>query len=525
VTLRVAAAPDIAPAVREAANRWMNGSHPQINGACVRVEVDAIAPAEMANGLAVRSGSPIDVAAKPVPTPSEDAIPAVWIPDSTSWLTRLRGVDQDMFLDDAPSVAMSPVVLGMPEPVARALLGGPDKKVDRATLGQLLTTQSASAKNRLKIGLVDPRRDAPSLAGAALVGSIVVGSPGDVLQLAAVFRGVAVVRDQAALTKAFSGQINAAPLTEQAVLTYDAGSPAIPLAAVPVTPAAPAMDYPFAVLNGKPRAVGRAADMFRAVLTSGAYKEVFARNGFREADGTTVGGFPAGHGVAADAVKAPALDALNTFSEALGIWAAANSPSRVLALIDTTSSMGSFTDTEQGSVSRLALLQQAALGGLSLFTSDSQVGMWTYTSSVQQVVPVAPLGQQQTAALQQALTSLRLNPSNTCGLYDAIFDAYEQTMSTYQSDRNSTIVVFTDGSNNKGGRSLEQLLGQLEQLTDTTKPVNMVLLGIGPEADMASLNKIAESTGGRAWQVKNPAEISSIFLEALLAGAAGPPPS
>lgn len=521
VTLNVAAAPDIAPAVREAANRWMNGSHPEIDGACVRVEVSAAAPAEVANGLAVRAGSPIDVAAKPLPTPSEDTVPAVWIPDSTSWLTRLRGVDQGMFADDAPSVAMSPVVLGMPEPVARAILGGPDKRIDRATLGQLLTAapDPDPSQPKMTVGLVDPRRDAPSLAGAALMSSIVVGGPSDLLSLAKVFRGVRVEKDQAALAKAFSGTVTAAPLTEQAVLTYDAASPAIPLAAVPVVPSAAAMDYPFATISGKPRAIGRAADMLRAALTGRAYRDVFARNGFREPDGTTVSGFPAGHGASADLVKAPAMDAAATFRDALGTWAAANSPSRVLALLDTSSSMGQSAETGQGAVSRLALLQQAAIGGLALFTDDSQVGMWTYNSSVQPAVPVGPLSTEQRTTLTQALGSIQLGGTNNCGLYDAIYQAYEETMSSYQDDRNSTIVVFTDGSNTKG-RSLKELLDGIEQLTDTTKPVNTVLLGIGPQADMSSLNRIAEATGGRAWEVKNPADIGTIFLEALLAGAA-----
>jgi hypothetical protein len=517
IRLPVSVATDIAPAVREAANRWANSSKPQVNGACISVEITAVAPAQVANLLAVRAGDPIDVAAKPAPSPSERDVPAVWIPDSSAWLSRLRQVDQNLFESESPSIAMSPVVLAMPDPVARAILGGPNKSVDRAALAQML----ADPEHKVTVGVIDPRADAASLAGASMLNDLIVASPADLTDLVGVFRAIVSVKDRAALIKAFSGQIQAAAMTEQAVLDFDATTPPVPLAAVPIVPSPAAMDFPVATITGKSRAVSRAAALFRTAMAGSQFRDIFARNGFREPDGTTVGGFPAGHGAAADAVNAPSLADPATFVQALGVWSAANSPSRVLALIDTTSSMGQGAQTPVGFLSRLELLQRAALAGLDLFTPDSQVGMWTYASQVQPAVPIGTLDQSQVVRLQTELHGLRLSGTNTCGLYEAILSAYQEVKRTYQDDRDSTIVVFTDGRNNKSGSmSLERLLIQLENLTDTTKPVNVILLGIGADADQDSLHRIAEATGGRDWKVQDPRQIGEIFLEALLAGAA-----
>jgi Ca-activated chloride channel family protein len=79
--------------------------------------------------------------------------------------------------------------------------------------------------------------------------------------------------------------------------------------------------------------------------------------------------------------------------------------------------------------------------------------------------------------------------------------------------------VFTGGPNNKpGGLTLDDTELELEKLTDITKPVRVVLLGIGPDVDINELNTIAKTTGGKAFKVERPEDIGGIFLQALLRG-------
>jgi hypothetical protein len=49
-----------------------------------------------------------------------------------------------------------------------------------------------------------------------------------------------------------------------------------------------------------------------------------------------------------------------------------------------------------------------------------------------------------------------------------------------------------------------------------TKPIRVVLLGIGPDVNLAELQSIIDTTGGAAFQVQNPSDVQGIFLKALL---------
>ena len=93
VRLVVAAAPDIAPAVRDAAARW-SATKPQVSGDCVQVQVRAAEPADVANQFAARAGGAINVAATALPSPADADVPTVWIPDSTAWIVRMQAVSR-----------------------------------------------------------------------------------------------------------------------------------------------------------------------------------------------------------------------------------------------------------------------------------------------------------------------------------------------------------------------------------------------------------------------------------------------
>src|SRR5262249_24599819 len=117
----VAASPDIAPAVRDVATAW-NATDPKIEGDCVSARVTAADPADIARLLAARVGGTVDVGNGPAPsTPPSAApvVPALWIPDSSSWIPRVRAVDGSAFAEVAgapmamPSVAVSPVVIAI----------------------------------------------------------------------------------------------------------------------------------------------------------------------------------------------------------------------------------------------------------------------------------------------------------------------------------------------------------------------------------------------------------------------------
>jgi hypothetical protein len=523
VRLGVAADPAIAPALRDIAAQWTK-TNPQVNGGCVRVEITERASADVASALGVRAGGSVDVAADPAPTPSESDIPAVWIPDSVFWLTRVQGVDRNAFDVDAPSIAASPVVLGVSEADAAKLGdGGGPTGLSPETLGTLLKQPDAGAPP-LRLGIAEPRRDSASLVGALILHEALVKKQSDLKNLVGAFRQIGgPAPDTPSLLKAFGQGINAAPMSEQTVVRYDASGPAVPIAAVPLD-SAPALDFPYAILTGKPRNVSQAAARFRAALVEGNYADILARRGLRTSDGIAGKGFPTGHGVSAARAEVKPLSEVEKVSGVLGVWVAAKTASRVLALVDVTRSMGgTMTGPNGNSEVRLNVLRQAAIDGLKLFTNDSQLGMWAYAAGLdgpkdyREVVPIGELDEAQRGRVTAAVNAAQPVPTDVCALFETLLDAYKTMKQGYDSKLSNTIVVFTDGKSNKpGGLDLKRVQRELETLTDVTRPIRVILLGVGPDVDMTQLEALAQTTGGHAFEVRDPAEISTIFLEALL---------
>jgi len=520
IRLNIAANPDIYPAVREAATRWVD-SNPRVDNQCVRVQVDSMAAADVANELAVRAGAGefINVAAKPVPTPRDEDVPAVWIPDSVSWIGRVRALNKDDFAPDIPSIAMSPVVLAMPEALARTLSGGRPHKMTADELAGLIGRALTGTDKNIRIGVAEPRRDAGSLAGAVLMHEAIATSAAELPKLVAAYRTVRVLPDRNALMQAFGQGQTVAPVSEQAVLAYDAGAPQTPLAVVPLE-AGQDLDYPYATVAGKPTAVGDAADLFRKALTSRGYQDIFAKAGFRDPDGHANIGFPAGHGATADPAVGNPLGDVDKISEVLGVWTGAKTPSRLTVLTDATSIMGQ--PVAPGGPTRLQVMQKTQVDGLKLFTDDSQMAVWAMASGFpggkdyRELVPMAPLNAAQRNRIDNAVVTSQPLATPTRGLYSSVLAAYKNEQAGWTEGMSNTVLVFTSGSNTADGLTLDDVNLELEKLTDPTRPIRVVLLGFGPDVNLDELNSIAKTTGGKAFKVDRPEDIGSIFLQALL---------
>ncbi|MFF5231113.1 VWA domain-containing protein [Dactylosporangium sp. NPDC000521] len=516
IRLVVAAAPDIAPAVRDAAARW-SATKPEVGGDCVQVQVRAAEPADVANQLAARAGGAINVAATAVPSPADADVPTVWIPDSTAWLVRMRAVSREAFEPDAASVAATPVALAVPDALAAAL----DATGGTAGAPQIAALLAKVAGKQVQLAAVDPRRSTAGLAGAGLLYDSILTDPKRLVDVVKAYRSIAVAADQAALEKSAeksagtsTGPAQVAPMSEQAVIAHNAGGPAVSLTALTVDPAV-TLDYPYAMITGKPRAALEAAGRFRAALTAEGNRDLFARLGFRAADGSTSAGFPAGRGAATAPVTVKPLIEERKITDILGYWNATTAPSRVLTLVDTTSSMNRPM-AGAGSPSRLQVLRKTATDGLALFTDDSELGLWAYASGHQEVVPLNPLNQGQRARLTSAVAGAKATTADVCGLYETVLAAYKALKEGYKEGRSNTVVVFTDGTNSKPGMSLETLKLELERATDPTRPVRVVLLGVGPDVKQQELAEIAAATGGRSFVVTDPEQIGNIFLQALI---------
>jgi Ca-activated chloride channel homolog len=103
------------------------------------------------------------------------------------------------------------------------------------------------------------------------------------------------------------------------------------------------------------------------------------------------------------------------------------------------------------------------------------------------------------------------------GLYDTVLAAYRNAVAGYDPNRFNAVVLLTDGRNDdESGIGLGQLLETVRAERDPAHPVQVITIGMGPQADTAALARIADSTGAPSYVVRDPRAISGVLNDALL---------
>jgi Ca-activated chloride channel family protein len=531
ITLTVAAAPELASAVQQAATRWIAGGA-AVSGRCVRVGVSSVSPVTMAAALAERHGVTLTGLGPPS---GGVVVPHVWIPDSSTWLLRLKSEAPGFLPTDGRPVAQSPVVVAMPEPLAQPL-GWPDRKLSWSDLLRQITTNDG-----LRTGIVDPTRDAAGLAGLLALGAAAGPGESGRTSAAGALRALATGRSalRADLLEKFprstdaadiAGSLSAAPLSEEGVIAYNAKNPPVSLAALYLDPVPPSLDYPYAVLPEADATLQAAAEGLRGALGTAEFKNALAAAGLRGPDGTVGAGFAAPVGAPPAGATAPpaastpagggAGGAASIISQALGSWAAITLPGRALAVFDISGSMAEPVNSA-GGASRAQVTRAAARQGLTLFEDDWAVGVWVFSSKLsgsqdwREIVPISPLSARR-GDLLKSIDGIVPKKGSATGLYDTALAAYRTVRAGWEPGRVNSVLLFTDGKNqDKEGLTQAQLVAQLKKAADPLRPVRMIIIGIGNDVDPKELKAITDATGGGVFTTEDPTKIGEIFLEAI----------
>lgn len=536
--LTVAAAPEILPAVQTAANAWV-AKGDGVNGTCVAVDVTGVNPASMAAAIGGKHGVALTGLGQ---GNASTTLTDVWIPDSSTWLLRLRSEAPGFVPTDGRSIAQSPVVVAMPE-VAANQFGWPDRKLTWTDLVKQMNTGGG-----LRTGIVDPTRDAAGLAGLLALGRAAGTGPGgqaaQVGALRALAAGSSAVREDLLAkfpntkdSADIAQKLSAAPLSEEDVIAFNAEQPQLKLAALYLDPSPPPLDYPYAILPEADAPRQAAAEELCKVLTAPEFRDTLATRGLRGPDGTVGTGFaapigasvtrpaPSSAGAGSRGSAAAALDA-GAISQVLGTWAAITLPGRVLAVFDVSGSMLTKVPTA-GNATRAQVTQDAARRGLGLFDDKWGVGVWLFSTQLEgaqdwrQVVPISPLssGRTQVAA---SINEIVPKQGGATGLYDTALAAYKNVLDTWEAGRVNSVILFTDGKNeDDNGIQLSQLIDELKKTADPKRPVRMIIIGIGTEVDRNELEAITNATGGGVFTTEDPAKISEIFLQAISSRTSG----
>ncbi|CCH85988.1 conserved protein of unknown function; putative vWA domain [Modestobacter italicus] len=493
-TVRVTVAPEVGPLVE----RLLADPAPLGGGACAVAEVTAEEPLQTLASVG---------ALEP------DALPQVWVPDSSLWAARADGAD----LEAAGSLASSPLVLA----TSRAAADQLGWTSTPPTWGQALGTGrplavpdlAASAEGLSALAAVRQSLGGGEDADNAVVAAVLAAGRGEVPSPAD------------ALTAGTQGGADAplVPVSEQEVLTANTAAGSDQLVAVYPSDGSPALDYPVLQVGAAAATEPEAVDAVVAALTAASAGPQVRAAGFRDPEGGAPDGAGPDTGVQEAAPASLELDPA-ALQDLLGRLSSLATPSRLLTVIDVSTSMSA----PAGDGTRATLARDATKSALTLLPDSYSGGVWVFASRLdgdRDYEELAPLrqfgadvdGQTQRELIDAQFDSLpsRLSPGGT-GLYDTTLAAVRAAQEAYDPASVNSVVLITDGENDDDtGIGLDELLSTLRAEADPARPVKVIGIALGPDADQDALQQIADATTGAAYAALDPEDLQGVLFDAI----------
>jgi hypothetical protein len=446
-------------------------------------------------------------------------LPDLWLPDSSVWIQQAgaNGVGAQRLGGEPVSVATSPVVLAVPRDQAD---GWPSRQ---PTWSGLL----AEPEGRRALATTDLDVDAVGLLSlSALTGASTEELLGVTRRLA-----VPLLGDEPAAGLVVSGEVDAIPSSEQDVIAANVDAPDADRVVAAYDPRIrSSLDFPLATVAnegaGRSGVITRAREVVLAALLDPATQDLLAGAGLRTPEGELAGPFGEQQGVLPDTEPGDRLPSVESVRALSSAWATIGRRSRLLVLVDRS---GSMAATLPGSTDTRATLAQSSLRrAIRSIAPDSDVGLWSFTTGlpdgdIEVLVPtgtlasaVTPGGPVRRAALLDAVSGLVPQVSGGTPLYDAVLAGFRDAQGDFAYGRLNALVVITDGRNEDDESvSLPGLLDALRLEFDGVRPVRIIAIGYGGEADTATLRRITDITGGRTYRALTADEVSTAFARVL----------
>ncbi|HEY3682790.1 MAG TPA: substrate-binding domain-containing protein [Streptosporangiaceae bacterium] len=463
LALRVAAEPDIAPAVAGIAARFTRERH-AIDGRCVAVAVTARPSAAVAAGLASGRGSGADA----------------WITDGTAWSDDVRRARGTAFLPDGPVIATSPLVFAVrPGQADRA-------RRTRVTWHALLADGPAPP---FTAAVPDPARDATGIAALAALRAAAGTGASAITRLAAT---MATLRTTHALTPG-AGLVVA---TEREVwaAARDGGGR---VAAVYPADGSPSLGYRYLVA-AVDRRVRRAAWALGSRLLSASAGRAFTAAGFRGPGGRAA--FAAAYGLDPGPVIALAVPGGADETRLRRMWARRHPGLRLLVALDVSAAGPAPGVAADGVRAWLAAMGGADAAGLWTFAGGGRGTAPPY----REAVPVRPLDPGQRSALTAALAA----PAQVTGtgLAATVLAAYERAQRDYRADRRNAVVVITAA---RAPSADARTVRALSAAYDPRRPVDLTIVATGPNPQAAQA--LAAAVHGTALTTRAPSRTRDLL--------------
>lgn len=332
ITATIVASPDTATVLEGIARSWME-EEPVVAGLCAGVDIESKDAPSVADAL----GQEWD-------TKTNGPRPDAWVPDSSLWVRQAAANETvaAMLPESQPSLVRTVSVIAMPQPMAEAL-GWPNTDVTWTTLINEIaqagwTEYGQAAWGSFRIGMSNPTVSTAALmAIAAIMTPDSTGRPPS--------QGIATVNrlkaSQAFLEEDTDtiiadvttadvqgadmvyGYISAFPAMETDIITYNQGSPSVPLVAVYPSDGSFDADNPCVVLSADWVTEDKAtvASNFLEYARSSENRSAFIDAGFRDSDRAGGDSLSESNGVIKElTVAAREIPDTATLAEIISTW-------------------------------------------------------------------------------------------------------------------------------------------------------------------------------------------------------------
>jgi Ca-activated chloride channel family protein len=458
--------------------------------------------------------------------------PAAWSPASSLWgLLLNQEADKQYIADRNPSLAESPVVIAMWEPLARAL-GWPTKPIGFADILRLATTDSHWSKygkptfGTFKLGHTNPDF---STAGLSFVAAqyYTAADKREGLTLAdvqrpevrktvrAIQQSIVHYGDKGEffakqLAAHGPGYASAVAMEENTLIEFNQTRRPGSMKLVAIYPAEGTFvtDNPYLVLHAPwvTPEVRAAANTFGSWLQRKLTPAVLAKYRYRS-------GVPGARPVApvnaangadptqpARLLKLPDRTVLAAIKKA---WHEDRKPANVLLVVDVSGSMNEED--------KIGHARQGLQRFLREFSPRDRVGLTIFDSTTRQIVPIAAMS---TNAPVLRSSVADLVASGSTALYDATAAAWNAVDALEDDTRINAVVVLSDGADTASTQNeLSDVLGKLRARGNGEgRQVRIFTIAYGSDANGDVLDKIAVASGGNSYS-GDPKTIEKVYLQ------------
>ena len=457
--------------------------------------------------------------------------PHAWSPASSLWGRLLNHeVDRKYVADENPSLASSPVVIAMWEPLARAL-GWPRKPIGFADILELATTKSSWAAHGkptfgdFKLGHTNPDFSTSGLSFVAAQYYTATGKregltvadverPEIRERVRAIERSIVHYGDTGSffseqLAEHGPGYASAVAMEETTLLEFNETRKPGELKLVAIYPAEGTYvsDNPYIVLQAPwvTSAQKNGAEALGAWLQKELTPKLVARFRYRPGDQSVEPLPPVTRENGVDPTQPQRLLSLPqppVLARIKQAWREDRKPANVMLVVDVS---GSMNDERKISHARDGL--KAFLGQLS---PRDRVGLMTFDAEIRTIVPLAEFAAVRGVLRQRAS---ELIADGGTALYDATAAGWTAVDGLQDDERINAVVVLSDGADTESRLSRANALAAIRARSEGEgRQIRIFTIAYGSDAKSDVLEEIATASGGKAYS-GDPRTIEAVYLQ------------